>query len=200
MSIVTLTQFKGGVGKTTCSIAIADLLNQNAPTLLIDSDPNRSATLWARKGLLPFQVCSDAEAPKLLMSGQFQHTVIDTPARPASDEIKSLAQGADLLVLPSSPDPLSISALAQIAQSLPEQTNYLCLLSIVPPAPQKDGPEALAALERYGLPVFSRQIRRYKAYIRAADMGVSIAKAPGGRIAWHDWEALKSELWEALEL
>lgn len=192
--IISLVQYKGGVGKTTSAIALATLLQEQDPTLLIDSDPNRSASLWARKGLLPFTVCTDSEAPRLLMSGQYQHTVIDTPARPGADDVESIARGADLVVLPTSPDPLAIAALVQIAGDLPEGTTYRCLVNLSPPPPQTDGADAIAALQRHGLPTFTRPIRRYKAYIKAADQGCPIKAAPGGGVAWHDWEAIWGEI------
>ncbi len=191
--IVTLCQFKGGVGKTTSAIHFAALLQAKAPTLLIDSDPNKSASLWARKGLLPFDVCLEAEAPKRLMKGNYTHTVIDTPARPSSDEVESIANGTDLLILPTTPDPLSISALIQMAGSLPEDTNYKCLITLVPPPPQKDGADAKAALERHGYPIFQRAVRRYKAYIHAASNGHTV-KGP----AQNDWKAIWEELSDEL--
>jgi len=198
MAVLTLTQFKGGVGKTTCAVCLATLLSDDKPTLLIDSDPNRSASLWARKGLLPFECCDDSKAPKLLMSGKFGHVVIDTPARPSSEEIESLAAGCDLLILPSTPDPLALSALAQIARSLPDGTNYKCLLTITPPPPQKDAEEARSALERHEIPMFKRAIRRYKAYIKAADQCLPVNKVQGGGLAWHDWRSLWEELKDVL--
>lgn len=190
--IISLVQYKGGVGKTTSCVCLAALLQEQGNTLAIDSDPNKSLTLWARKGNLPFNVCSESEAPKLLMSGQYQHSVIDTQARPTADEIEAISRGADLVILPSSPDPLAISALIQTASALPEGTNYRCLITLSPPAPQKDGPEAIEALRRHGLPTASRPIRRLKEYIRAADEG-----RPVKGIAWHDWKAVWGELNDA---
>lgn len=194
MSIITLTQFKGGVGKTTCAISIACLLGED--TLLIDSDPNRSATLWARKGKLPFTVCDDREAPKLLSKNSFKNIVIDTPARPAQDEIESLAKGCDLMILPTSPEPLAIAALAQIAAALPKGTRYRALLTMCPPSPQRDGKEALEALQRQGLPVFRQMIRRYKVYVKASDQGLPVASVAGSGTAWGDWKSLLKELKE----
>ena len=194
MTIITFTQFKGGVGKTTSAICLSTLLCERGETLLIDSDLNRSASLWARKGKLPFTVCDDREAPKLLSKGKYEYIIIDTPARPASDEIESLAKGCDLMIVPTTPDPLSIAALAQITKILPEGTNYRCLLTMVPPKPQKDGAEALASLERNGFPAFKRTIRRYKAYVRATDLGLPLNKVSGGGIAWSDWTTLWEEL------
>lgn len=192
--IISLTQFKGGVGKTTSAICLATLFSRTGKTLLIDSDPNRSAVLWSRKGLLPFTTCTEAEAPKLLMGGGFEHTIIDTPARPGADEIAAIAKGCDLLICPTTPDPLSLAALLQLTQELPSDTNYQCLVTLSPPPPQSDGKDAISALTQHGLPVFKTPIRRYKAYIRSAEAGVVPKKVSGGGIAWHDWEAIWREI------
>lgn len=199
MPILTLSQYKGGVGKTTAAICLATLFQRREPTLLIDSDPNRSASkVWARKGRLPFRVSDDIEARKLLMRGEFKSIVIDTPARPAADEIESLAKGCDLLILPSTPDPLSLAALVDIARSLPANTNYRCLITKCPPKPQRDGAEAQAFLERANLPVFNTMIRHYKAYMRAAEQGEIVSNVRNGGIPWHDWQSLWEELQNVL--
>ena len=196
--IITFTQFKGGVGKTTAAICLASVLSGDHEVLLIDSDPNKSATLWARKGLLPFQVCADREAPRLISSGDFEIIIIDTPARPAADEIESLAKGCDLLILPCSPEPLALGALAQISRELPEGTNYKALLTLVPPKNQSDGEEALAALRRYNIPTFQRTIRRLKAHIKASDKGVTLDKIPNSGNARREWVELSKEVQNAL--
>jgi len=47
--IVTVTSYKGGVGKTTTAIHLAAYLQRLAPTLLVDGDGIRSATKWANE-------------------------------------------------------------------------------------------------------------------------------------------------------
>ena len=47
--IVTVASNKGGVGKTTTAMHLAAYLQQFAPTLLIDNDPNRNSIGWAAR-------------------------------------------------------------------------------------------------------------------------------------------------------
>lgn len=49
--IITTASFKGGVAKTTTAIHLAAYLQTKGQTLLIDGDPNRSATRWAERGI-----------------------------------------------------------------------------------------------------------------------------------------------------
>ena len=47
--IVTVASFKGGQAKTTTAVHLAAFFQDDRPTLLIDGDPNRSATGWAKR-------------------------------------------------------------------------------------------------------------------------------------------------------
>jgi len=61
--IITVTSYKGGVGKTTTAIHLAAFLQRSAPTMLVDGDAIRSATKWGQRGTgsgLPFKVVSHA--------------------------------------------------------------------------------------------------------------------------------------------
>ncbi len=200
MPIISLTSFKGGVSKTTSAICLASLFCSDGATLVIDADPNRSATTWARPGGLPFQVCGEKEAAKLMRSQKFEYIIFDTPARPNDIEVEELARGCDLLIVPTPPDLLSMDAMALVAKSLPPDINWKVLLTMVPPPPQKDGSEAMSALIAQGYPVFSRGIRLYKAYKDAVIQGVPLYKVRGGKVAWQDWAVVKNEIIQALKL
>ncbi|WP_339389353.1 ParA family protein [Picosynechococcus sp. OG1] len=50
MQIITVTGYKGGVGKSTSAIHIAAYLARNQKTILIDGDPNRTALNWSQRG------------------------------------------------------------------------------------------------------------------------------------------------------
>jgi chromosome partitioning protein len=114
--IITVASFKGGVGKSTTALHLATYFQTKAPTLLVDGDLNRSALQWASRGHLPFKVVDEKAAVKF--ARQYEHIIVDTPARPALDELKTLAEGCDLLVLPTSPDALAMGAMLQMVETL----------------------------------------------------------------------------------
>lgn len=115
--IVTVASFKGGVGKTTTSIHLAAFLQRHKPTLLIDGDANRSSLAWNARGPgLPFMVCDELQSVRY--AKQFEHCVIDTGARPATEDLKTLIGGCDLLVIPASPDALSLHVLTEMVDAL----------------------------------------------------------------------------------
>lgn len=198
MPIITIAGYKGGICKSTTAIAVASLLSAEGKTLVIDGDPNRSASVWAREGKLPFAVVGEREAAKVMRSESFEWIVIDTAARPSKAEIEELARGCDLLISPCPPDMLSLDALVLMAQDLPQETNWRVLISAVPPHPQTDGNDLREALTAKGYPTFKQGIRFYKAYKNAVTEGVPIQKTKGGKIGWRDWQTLKPEILKAI--
>ncbi|WP_407571888.1 ParA family protein [Deinococcus altitudinis] len=198
--IITVAGFKGGVAKTTTAIHLSTYLQRLAPTMLVDGDSNRSASLWASHGGLPFQVVPEAQAMKF--SRQYEHIVIDTGARPTADELKDLVGGCDLLVLPTNPEAMSLDALLQTTEAL--QTlggTYRILLTLVPPAPSREGEDARALLESEQLPVMRTTIRQAAAFRHASAQGVSVDRVRGskaGKTVWLDYEAAAREIVAAI--
>ncbi|GFE71897.1 ParA family protein [Chroococcus sp. FPU101] len=183
--IVTVASFKGGVGKSTTALHLAAYFQTQAPTLLVDGDLNRSALLWASKGQLPFKVVDEKQGVKF--AREYENLIIDTPARPALEELKTLAMGCDLLVLPTSPDALALGATLQMVDALHSlSSNYRILLTLIPPPPSKTGEEAKATLVKAGLPVFQAGIRRLAVFQKAALEGVLVnqVKDPYAETAW----------------
>ncbi|WP_380130030.1 ParA family protein [Deinococcus sonorensis] len=188
--------YKGGISKSTTAIHLATYLQTLAPTMLVDGDANRSATLWASQGGLPFQVIPEGQAMKF--SRQYEHIVIDTGARPTPDELKDLVGGCDLLVLPTNPEAMSLDALLQTTEALQQLGGqYRVLLTMLPPPPSRDGQEARVALEAEGLPVMRASVRYSAAFRHASAQGVPVRDVRGNRAAktaWLDYEAAAREI------
>jgi chromosome partitioning protein len=194
--ILTVASFKGGVGKTTTAVHLAAYLQRKASTLLIDGDPNRSASKWTSRGELPFKIVDERQAARY--ARDYEHIVIDTEARPNEEDLRALADGCDLLIIPTTPDALALDALLLTVETLEKvgADRYRILLTIIPPKPSRDGDEARQMLKSRGLPVFKGEIRRLVAFQKASLAGVPVYDVgdPRAGQAWDDYERIGKEL------
>jgi chromosome partitioning protein len=145
---------------------------------------------------LPFRVADERQAAKL--GRQFEHLVIDTQAHPRSEDLKALVEGCDLLIIPSTPDVLSLDALMLTVQALNAlgANSYRVLLTIMPPKPNRDGEEAGATLKDLNIPAFQGGIHRFIAFQKAAFKGVTVDQVddPRARFAWNEYEWIGEQI------
>lgn len=198
MKILTVTGYKGGVGKSTTAVHLATYFSERGKTVLVDGDPNRTSVGWATRGRVPFTVADERQAMRMVAGADY--VVIDTPARPNSDDLKELAKGCELLVLPTAPDVLSLQPMLETARDLGD-ANYRALLTIVPPYPSKEGEQMREELREAGVPVFQTMIRRTAGFPKAALAGLPIRDIDDvrARAAWNDYIALGTEIMEILQ-
>jgi len=196
---LTVASYKGGVGKTTTAVQLAAYLQRLAPTLLIDGDPNHSATAWGKGGGLPFRIVDEKQGP--FEARNYEHVVIDTEARPTGEDFEALARGCDMMVIPAVPAKLDtealLLALAEAQRMGLSRDKYRVLLTKVPPPPETDAAELRAQLEEAKYPLFEAEIPRLKSFDYAAHAGVPVYDLKDGvrgKRAWAAYEAAGQEI------
>ncbi|MDY7022058.1 MAG: ParA family protein [Cyanobacteriota bacterium] len=198
--ILTITNGKGGVGKTTTAINLAAILSKRFSTLLVDADPQHSAGWWVERGEMPFELSYEAHPDLLeeLKTKNVDLVVIDTPPALQSNTLLSAIAIADFLVLPSQAAPMDLVALMDTIKRTiaPANVAHRVLLTKVDPRSLGDALEAQKSLEETGIPVFRNFIRSYKAHERCPLEGVPItqAKTKNAREAASDYRRVASEL------
>ena len=198
--IITIASFKGGVGKTTTALHLAQYLGKrrgSGEVVLLDGDPNRSALSWYERGQqrAVFSVMDGDQEPSV-----FDHLIIDTPARTDPTELLPLAAASDLLIIPSEISIFSLEATIStvgILQSLSDD-KYGILLTMLPTRGAKREASAREALIEAGLTIFSTGIKGRAVYQDAALEGLPVGELRGSAAAaaWSDYQALGKEIWK----
>ena len=187
VQIISVINLKGGVGKTTIALNLAaTLADQGRRVLLIDADPQQSATQWAQQGpgALPMPVMSlraDDGAPQfktaldqLVQAAQAMLVVIDSPPE-LSDPALVAALLSDVVLVPVTPSPLDLWAAQQAVETAREartlRDGVKPLISLVPSklVPHtvlaRDLPAALAALGEPIAPGITQRVALIEAIV-----------------------------------
>lgn len=195
--IITIAGYKGGIGKTTTAIHLAAVFNEQAPTLLVDADENRSAMSWARLKKLPFDVATEDTAPKSFMELRPVHAVIDTKARPSSQDLEEISKGCDLMILPTTTRPMDFEALIKTVQKIKAiNTPYKVLLNMVPPNSSRKSGEIIEILQGSNIPVFTTVVQRYTFIEQLPLDGIlsSASKDENAQKVWEQYHCIGKEI------
>lgn len=169
--ILSLVHTKGGVGKTTTSVFLAcAAAAQGRDVLLLDADPQGSASSWAdradRRGTpLPFPVVPTGAGDLAgAARGAAGLVVIDTPPGTAA-VIDAAIDAADLVIIPSGAAPADIDRVWPTLDMTTHRATAILLTGVDLRTALATGvPEHLAA---EGAPVLRTVIRRRQAITEA---------------------------------
>lgn len=204
--ILVVLNGKGGVGKTTTAVSLAATLGdktRSKKVLLVDADPQGSATWWAKRSQtgMGFDLTQKTDPQQLedlrQLSG-YHLIVVDTPPALGSDALAAVVPVADYLILPTPPAPMDLAVLIETVKTAvtPTGVAHRVLLTRVDPRSIGEAREAQNVLKEMGIPACSAFIRAYKAHERAALEGIPITQWRGrnAREAEADYRRVADEI------
>lgn len=184
--VITIANQKGGSGKTTVSMNIAAGLANRGRTLVIDADPQGSASQWSNLASenKPFPVSVISIAGNInnevkRFSKDYQFIIIDCPPTLETDTSRVAMQAADTILVPILPSPIDLWAsirlaetIEQIKQTRPELNANLVINQLEPRSALSRAMQQ--ALEEFNLPALKNNIRRRAIYRHVAIQGNSV--------------------------
>lgn len=181
-----MTSEKGGVGKSTLAFNLAGALAEHGEVVLVDEDTRVRSTLeWAELAPVPFNVLSPAGTARGLPPADF--LVVDSEGRPSVADLKSLAEGFEVVLVPCGVTRLEIGSTLALWRSLGQFPSVRVVITKAPPVGTV-GQQARDALREAGVAVLETVVRRYAAHERAPEQGglVRDVRDPKAADAWAD--------------
>ena len=164
MPMIAITNLKGGTGKTTSSILLAEALHRLGQKVVVfDADPQASASIWAADarevaGPLHFDVVpANVQSIKAGVADRDTVVIVDCPPGMPTI-IEAAINAADVIIIPVSPSGIEVSRMwdtIDVAQAKGKDFGVL-LTSVM--LNTKTLNEILDALNDEDIPVYKTRI------------------------------------------
>ena len=184
MPIIALVGNKGGAGKTTLSVNLAAGLARQAPTAVVDADPQGSAYQWSAfyesDNTIPVYQATEnlADMARQLLE-EYQYVIFDCPPSVHAPQTKSVLEFGDTAVIPVQPSPVDLWATIHIEEAVTTARGVNPALRAKLVINQLEIRTTLSrlvreALSEISLPVADTALRRRAIYRNSALEGKSI--------------------------
>ena len=199
---ITVSGQKGGVAKTCTSLHLAAVwAEQGQAVCVVDADRNRSALAYAVRGELDFAVVPVEAAAKASRTADV--VITDGQASSDEEELRHLALGSDLVLLPTAAKARAVELSVELAALLRRVgVPHAAVLVKVDLRQPRAAREAREALESFGLPVLDAEVPLLAAFDKAEAQGVTVDRASDDRgrsdprrmAGWSAYRSLAQEI------
>lgn len=185
-TVISISNQKGGAGKTTLTMNLAAGLARRGRTLVIDADPQGSAMQWA--GLSsderPFPVSVIALTDNLArevrrFAEDYRYLVIDCPPTLETGVTQAAMRVSDAVLIPTLPSPIDLWASLRLATAIeeakmgnPRLAAYIVVNQLEPRSALSQGMRQ--ALDEFDIPALQSYLRRRAVYRNSALEGLSV--------------------------
>ena len=207
MAVIAIVNQKGGVGKTCLATNLSSALAEREPTLLLDCDPQRSASGWAalnsrHHGDLTVEGVDEGSLVRRVRAAKVAHPWVLVDCPPGITRVNAEAiRESDVVLIPCKPRVWDVWACEDIVGAVKSRQENnrgrpraAFVISMGRPRTRM-GRRIDAALAELGLPILRGRTTEREAYAVAAGEGRSVLEGRD-RVARDEINGICDELQE----
>jgi chromosome partitioning protein len=182
MKKIAFLSQKGGSGKTTLVVHTAVAASEaGEAVVIIDTDPQKSATVWSEARAQETPIVATAAASELdqvfnaALQEKITLAIVDTAPHAAPDAAR-IARAVDLVLIPCRPTAFDIAAAESAVDIVKAAKVSAAFVLSACPFRAPEIVETRALLAEYGLPVADQEITDRRAFSRAVSTGRAVTE------------------------